>query len=244
MLHTYFRKFILALAYIHATAVSAEAVDGSLASKHIDLNVQTILTTAETNLRLLGSLYARDGVGALEASVPTVLPKLPAVRAVIVLDSDGTLIYVSFQSPATKLNLSTREYFLSAKVGPGLFVGSPVRGKTSGVPFVPVSVGIWDDDTFHGAAVAVINPAKLARPEGFDHCANCFSAVIKSSGVMLSVYPPGTEISDSYLDSLQLPNQASKGARKVPYNLHSARTNWIRNQQHPVISIFSVVEPN
>ncbi|MGB1027042.1 MAG: ATP-binding protein, partial [Rhodospirillaceae bacterium] len=86
---------------------------------------------------------------------------IPMTRGIIVLDKEGFLLHDSTDPNQRILNLSDRGYFVIHQREPdhGLFVGTPVRGRTTGKWFFPVSLRIEDNQGgFLGIAAAIVDP--------------------------------------------------------------------------------------
>ncbi|WP_049976437.1 ATP-binding protein [Azospirillum sp. B506] len=89
----------------------------------------------------------------------------PLIRAILVVSADGRLIHDTQAPQPADIDLSDRDYLMAHRDGlvpggaSGVFVGNPVRGRTSGDWFVSMSRRLdTPDGRFAGVTVAVIEP--------------------------------------------------------------------------------------
>jgi PAS domain S-box-containing protein len=89
----------------------------------------------------------------------------PQIRALIILDEKGTLLYDSDTPSPRPLDLSDRQYFIEARENPssGLHIGKPIPGRDTGRNFIPLSRPLVDaDGMFRGVIVAIVEPEYFA----------------------------------------------------------------------------------
>ncbi|CAO3362269.1 sensor histidine kinase [Azospirillum palustre] len=89
----------------------------------------------------------------------------PLIRAILVVSADGTLIHDTQTLEPAGIDLSDRDYLMAHRdrLVPGgadaVFVGNPVRGRTSNTWFISMSRRLEaPDGRFAGVAVAVMEP--------------------------------------------------------------------------------------
>ena len=150
------------LSEVHGTArnlvrVIEEQTAGSIAA------VEVALTATVATLRAIpgGSKTRRQDIHALLVEN---VRKLPFLRAIWILDSDGNMIHDSDNLPG-KYNLSDREYFRVQRDdrAHGLYVDRPIRSRL-GVWFIGISRRIENPDgSFAGVIVAALEPKYLQR---------------------------------------------------------------------------------
>ncbi len=86
----------------------------------------------------------------------------PLTRALLVVSADGRLIHDTETLNPADIDLSDRDYLMAHRDGliRGVYLGIPVRGRTSGTWFISMSRRLeTPDGRFAGVAVAVIEPA-------------------------------------------------------------------------------------
>lgn len=86
----------------------------------------------------------------------------PLTRALLVVSADGRLIHDSDTDQPADLDLSDRDYFMAHRDRhvPGVHLGIPVKGRTSGTWFISMSQRLTaPDGRFAGVVVAVVEPA-------------------------------------------------------------------------------------
>ncbi len=130
----------------------------------------------------------------------------PLIRAILFVAADGQLVHDSEAPQPAHLDLSDRDYFVAQRDRrqEGIFIGQPVRGRTSGTWFISVSRRLeTPDGRFAGAVVAVVEPEAFRRfyaslNLGPDADVTLFHA----DGLVLARHPDhDTHIGRSALDS-------------------------------------------
>ncbi|WP_242465083.1 sensor histidine kinase [Rhodospirillum rubrum] len=89
---------------------------------------------------------------------------LPMVRGIIVIDEAGRLLHDSEAAIPANMDLSDRDYVRALLADPqsGLYIGEPVRGRTSGRWFISMSRRFTDrQGVFKGVVTAVVDPVVL-----------------------------------------------------------------------------------
>jgi two-component system cell cycle sensor histidine kinase PleC len=131
------------------------AEHASRAFSAVDLSLETIVDKLSQNLRL-----ATPSV-FIQLLLDDRIRRLPQIRALLVLDENGTVVYDSRLFPAVQRDLSDRPYFSEQKKwrGVGLYIGSTVRGRWDNKPFFGMSRPLLDSDgNFRGIVVALAEP--------------------------------------------------------------------------------------
>ena len=89
----------------------------------------------------------------------------PLIRAILVVSANGRLIHDTKTTEPAGIDLSDRDYLMAHRDGlvaggaDAVFVGIPVRGRTSGTWFISMSRRLdTSDGRFAGVVVAVIEP--------------------------------------------------------------------------------------
>ncbi|AWK89313.1 sensor histidine kinase (plasmid) [Azospirillum thermophilum] len=86
----------------------------------------------------------------------------PLTRALLVVSPEGRLIHDSETDSPVDLDLSDRDYVMAHRdrPAPGVHLGIPVKGRTSGTWFISMSLRLTaPDGRFAGVVVAVVEPA-------------------------------------------------------------------------------------
>lgn len=239
--------FIMCVIFSPVTAL-AEGRDGlskeeiKANAKVLDAHVSLIVGKADVALTSLAEVIKR--VDLTEEDAHEMLGRmtgiLNGVRAMIFIAADGTLKFDSFSYPVPKVNLSLRSYFMSAmnNAENELIIGKSVAGQTSGIPFIPMAKAVWKDGKFFGVLVAVITPSTLVLNEVSQNCLHCISIVTDLSGNTVSQFPTGLELNEELKNKLHTHSLSVKGTEIIKIGDLKARIYWIRNEEHPLISIF------
>ena len=122
------------------------------------------------------------------AELKATTDRLDGVRSILVVDKEGAIRHDAFSFPAPNINVGKRQYFQQAMATPGLVVGERVIGRTSGVPFIPVSIY---KPALNGVLTAIVDPGKLR--DSLDWCRNisasCGGAIVNTDGGIVTASP-------------------------------------------------------
>lgn len=135
------------------------------------------------------------------AELKATTDRLDGVRSIILIDEDGTIQHDAFSFPAPQINIAEREYFQRALGTSGLVIGEGVVGRTSGIPFVPISIY---KPALKSVLTAVVDPRKLR--EALGRCrgssASCGGAVLTNSGRVVASSPPEVTIPAEVINNI------------------------------------------
>lgn len=152
-------------------------------------------------LDAVAGLLNEDGgdLNDIHRTLGWMIDGLPALRAVIVVGSDGRLLHDSATMPAPKLELGDRAYFINApdRTHERPFIGTPIIGRSSALPFLAVSRRLDNGSV----AVAMVNPDSLIPPHF--RCATCSAAILSESGEVLASIPYGYSPPAEVTDQIQ-----------------------------------------
>jgi hypothetical protein len=143
--------------------------------------------------------------------------------------------------PAANLDLSERSYFTETieLKNDALHIGTPVTGKQSGVPFVPVTKILKSvSGSVMGVFVAVMTPDSWLPAERA--CRLCFYSAFTTSGKTIMTSPAQMDLAEDYFDSLMIRDSLS-GVVETKLNTYPARTVWRRLRDFPVVVTSSAV---
>ncbi|WP_413207521.1 ATP-binding protein [Rhodospirillum sp. A1_3_36] len=188
---------------------------------------QTSATVFRINVSLtdLASALSPQADGALwadassNALIKNQMALLPMVRAIVVTDASGRLIQDHNTPTPVGMDLSDRDYVIAhAKEGiKGLFIGRPMRGRSTGQWFLSMSRAIeGPDGTFQGVVAAVVDPSALGQAyAGMDLSEKGAITLFRTDGVLLTRAPDyqrfiGTDQGTSSLFQTLVPS-ARKG---------------------------------
>lgn len=166
--------------------------------------------------------------------------QINGVRALVYISNTGQLKFDSFSYPVPKVNLSNRSYFTKAMSVDEmhLIIEPPIKGKTSGIPFLPLAKSVWKDGKPIGVLGAIVTPSALVVSEVPNSCMHCVSLITDLTGHVISNYPEGVELSEEFKAKLKDASMAATGKEIISVGNLKARVHWIRNQEFPVISVF------
>jgi hypothetical protein len=136
------------------------------------------------------------------AELKATTDRLDGVRSILVVSEDGAIRHDAFSFPAPNINVGERQYFQQAMTSKGLILGARVIGRTSGVPFVPISTY---KPALNGVLTAIVDPRKLR--DSLDWCrdvsASCGGAIVNTNGDIVTASPARAPIHDEVRQILQ-----------------------------------------
>ncbi|MEO9738514.1 MAG: hypothetical protein ABJO97_22690 [Roseibium sp.] len=217
---------VLGAVAFFVTAGAAEAEDvlrdvrtgialNLLSAERIFLGVDHALDTAGYAFKMISNTRV------VHEEFREIAERLPGVRAIIAISPDGKLAIDSYQYPTPDVDLSDREYVKRARDNLGLYIGSAEIGRTSGIPFLPVSKQVGDY-----VIAAIVAPHFLIHEEG--RCADCVSAIMRENGTVIASFPPAAEIPTNVL-SLPLINRIMEGNSSSLFNGTDSVVGWRRS---------------
>jgi len=208
----------------------------------LDIHASSILTETRATLRGLSNIITRtvlDGKEGHKLFNDTV-KDLTGARAILFIDANGALEIDSFSYPFFPRILSDREYFSAAiKLEDGeVFIGEQKKGRSSGIPFVPVSMPVRKDGKLRGVLTAIITPPLLLAYQDPFACLYCLSIILDLEGNTITKYPENFELPSEVTDQMKFDNKPAQGIETVKIGELNARIFWIRNKEFPIISVF------
>lgn len=156
----------LALGYLRTQALStSERLTKSFAQvvgEQTSRTIQTIDQRLQLTASGLAQLKASNSLNEASAHIflGEQIKDLPFVRAIWVMDAQGRIIYES-GSGNLGLSLADRDYFQAYLAQPqtGFYVGSPVRGRSTGLWTITAARSLTSaDGKFAGIIAAAIQP--------------------------------------------------------------------------------------
>ncbi len=157
------------------------------------LHVETTLEVINLSLTETSDFLARNPDAdelMRHNTLATYVERTPGLRAIIHIDEKGNLTTDSFTYPTRNIKLTDREYVKQAMASnqPKLYISKPVVGRSSGVPFVPISQPILDrNNNAQGAIAGILTPEILIKQDML--CTLCFSGVFRNDNQSLITYP-------------------------------------------------------
>ncbi len=166
--------------------------------------------------------YQRAGVG---------------LRSILAIGPDGYLMHDSYNLPAPKFNLGDRIYVREAvrQETSDLRVNASVKGRQSGLPFIPITRAVFDvSGSVTNVVVGIVSPDALL-PED-NECALCMSAVLTQDLDTLISRPAGWVIQPVLIERIEKA-AAGSGLELVPINGARSLVYWHKNSFTGVITI-------
>lgn len=230
--------------FLVSASVSAEfSVDAMRANAQVlNLHASSQVIQARNALRSIARLMKRVDLTEKEAHqlFGDFLRDLSGVRAIIYADREGLLKYDSFSLPVPPVNLGSRVYFKDtiAMEENEIYVGLPVLGKTSSIPFIPISIPFKKNGVVQGVLAAVLTPNSLVVNNNPKNCLHCVSIVTDLEGNILAQNPGGFELSKNFRTELNASMLEVQGYRRIRVGLLEGQIYWFRSPKTPIISIF------
>lgn len=165
------------------------------------------------------------------------------LRSILAIGADGKLQHDSYNLPAPDFNLGDRIYVREAvRQGTGdLRINAAVKGRQSGLPFIPITRGTFDvEGNATGVVVGILGPETLL-PEDSE-CALCVSAVLTEQQDILVSRPSGLQLPKKLLDSIK--NSFSRsGLELVEINGGNQLVSWTKNDYANIVTITAELLP-
>jgi hypothetical protein len=230
---------IIGLFFACLAALSGEALSQTVVPQELMREVRTTVALNRLSAErvLLAIDHALDTAGyalkitnndrVIHEEFREIAERLPGVRAVIAINGLGNLAVDSYTYPTPTLHLGDREYVIAARSRLGLHIGATQKGRTSGVPFLPVSKQVGDY-----VIAAIVSPHFLIHEEG--RCFDCVSALMREDGSIIASFPPAADIPNHVL-SLPLINKSIEGNSTTLFSKTESIIAWRRSELYPVV---------
>lgn len=246
------RVVCLVLICLMNISVSFAAEDASKEKlRTLSVHMNSLLN--QTELALLASsdfLTDRPSVSGavVEATLQRYVEQVEGMRAIIVTDAKGYLIYDTFnkvasraKGPTKPLFLGDRKYFLNATTAKGMKVYHTLIGRTSGFPFLPISRPVFADEKLKHVVIAIMSPNKLIHPLVHDSEYDVVT-IYNLAGKFITAFPDGTELPDGFFNSLDI-GEKSDNRSVVPFNNHDAHSSWAVSRKFSLVLVYSKIQP-
>lgn len=197
----------------------------------------------------LSQTHADSKGVVLEATLQNYVELSDGMRAMLVADSDGNIILdtynkVAFQVTASPpaVNVSERDYFIEARLIRKVQVSRLVRGKTSGVPFMPMTKAVYLDGRLKYVVIAILSPDRLLHPSIRDG-EYSGAAIFDEDGNLYVSFPSDTDIPENFFTSLRVGQILSRQS-EVPFNDNVADTVWSQTNKFGLFVVYSEIKPH
>ncbi len=154
----------------------------------------------------------------VHAELDATANRIDGVRSIIVVSKEGDILWDAYSHPPPPVNLSSRDYFRRSLAAHRLRFDEIAVGRTSGFPFVPVSVFKPSIDK---VVAGVLDPRVLQDP--LNWCLeSCGGALLTEDGRIITISPVEARLSRELIESIL---QAHVGGVSEGY-LHEPRENF------------------
>lgn len=207
----------------------------------------------QTELALLAAsdfLTDRQSVSGavVEATLQRYVEQVDGIRAIIVTDEKGYLLYDTFNKVASKakkpgkpLFLGDRQYFIDATNAKGMKVYHTLIGRTSGLPFLPVSRPVFLDEQLKYVVIAIMAPNKLIHPS-VRSSQYIVVTVFNLAGKFITSFPDGARLPKNFYTSLGV-DMNENNMNIVPFHKNDADSIWVINKKYGLVTIYSEIQP-
>ena len=170
----------------------------------------------------------------IQAELQATTERIDGARSILVVARDGMLLHDAFAYPAPRVNLANRDYIQNALNKPGLQFGEAVVGRTSGVPFAPLSVF---KPSLDAVFTAIIDPRKLREP--LNWCMSlCGGAILTNTGSVIAASPPETVLPEELISKV-LEYEENEGLFRYERASFSVLVAFRKSERFPIIVITS-----
>ncbi|MCR9235636.1 MAG: hypothetical protein NXI17_03105 [Alphaproteobacteria bacterium] len=166
------------------------------------------------------------------------------LRSILAIAADGTLLFDSYNLPAPDINLGDRLYVREAvRQGSGdLRINPPVVGRQSGLPFIPITRGLFNvEGVAIGVVVGIMGPETLLPEDS--NCALCVSVVLTSDMDVMVSRPSGLQLSNDLISHIN-DSMSFTGIELIDINGGLTLFTWTKNNYAGVITVVGELLPN
>lgn len=230
---------------------------------------QVITELIKTRLELKGALLATQvdshlkqndlallAVGDFLSANPDMAPAIAhsrmkryqrfaaGLRSILAIAVDGTVLHDSYNLPAPDLNLGDRIYVREAvRQGSGdLRINPPVVGRQSGIPFIPITRGLFNvAGNATGVIVGILGPETLLPEDS--NCALCVSMVLTGNMEMLVSRPSGMMVPEDLQRHIE-DTLSDTGLEVIKINGVDSFFSWTRNNYAGIITAVGELLPD
>lgn len=252
-----FPGLAIASALILSSAPALHAQNAPVVTELIQTRVQlkSAFLAKQVDSHLKQNDLALMAVGDFLAANPDVSPAIAharlkryqraaaGLRSILAIGADGKLQHDSYNLPAPDFNLGDRIYVREAvRQGTGdLRINAAVKGRQSGLPFIPITRGTFDvEGKATGVVVGIMGPETLL-PDDSD-CALCVSAVLTDQFDILVSRPSGLQLPKDLLNIIRN-SFAKSGLELVDLKGGKQLVSWSKNEYAQVITIAAELLP-
>ncbi|MEP0520771.1 MAG: hypothetical protein ABJO09_12245 [Hyphomicrobiales bacterium] len=253
----FFSCFAIASSLLLPTATLVQAQNAPVVTELIKTRVElkSAFLAKQVDSHLKQNDLALMAVGDFLAANPEVSPAIAharlkryqkaaaGLRSILAIGADGKLKHDSYNLPAPDFNLGDRIYVREAvRQGTGdLRINAAVKGRQSGLPFIPITRGTFDvEGNATGVVVGIMGPETLLPEDS--NCALCVSAVLTDKFDVLVSRPSGLQLPKNLLDGIA--NSFSKdGLELIDINGGKQLVSWSKNEYASVVTIAAELLP-
>lgn len=217
-------------------SLSALETDTNRAADQALKHTESLATTIAFAFDYLATFLGEAGPPPLviQAELQATTERIDGARSILVVGRDGALLHDAFAYPAPSVNLANRHYIQNALEKPGLQFGEAIVGRTSGVPFAPLSVF---KPSLDAVFTAIIDPRKLREP--LNWCMSlCGGAILTDTGAVIAASPPETVLSEDLISKI-LEFEESEGLFRYERASFSVLVAFRKSDRFPIIVITS-----
>jgi len=189
----------IALYQQHRSASRAAEVSAANLSQTLERTLSSLVDRIDINLRLIADEFSRQqGIGGVEPErIAAFLARQdsynPDVLGFRIFGADGGFLYGVHHITDRKANVGDREYFRSLRdhPGAGLFISSPVMGRSSGRQVVILARRLNNlDGTFAGVVLGSVPIDSLIHAfSALDVGVNGAVSLYNADHILLARYP-------------------------------------------------------
>lgn len=171
----------------------------------------------------------------VHAELDATADRIDGLRSILVLSPDGDILWDAYSFPAPKVNLGSRTYFRRGLSANRLQFDEITAGRTSGFPFVPISVF---KPSINAVITGILDPRVIQEP--LNWCLeSCGGALLTDDGRIVTISPVETRLSRSLVDTIMEDHAAgaSEGYVHEPRDNFALTVAWRASDKFPFYTI-------
>ncbi len=171
----------------------------------------------------------------IHAELDAVAKRLDGVRSIIVISKEGNILWDAYSHPPPQVNLSSRDYFRRSLTAHRLQFDEIAVGRTSGFPFVPVSVF---KPSLDAVIAGVLDPRAIQQP--LNWCLeSCGGALLTKVGRIITISPVEARLSRDLIESITKDHAsgASEGYVHEPRENFALTVAWRASSKFPLYAV-------
>lgn len=171
----------------------------------------------------------------VHAELDATADRIDGLRSILVLSTEGDILWDAYSHPAPKFNLGSRGYFRRGLTARRVQFDEIAVGRTSGFPFVPASVF---KPSINAVIAGILDPRVIQEP--LNWCLeSCGGALLTQDGRIVTISPVEARLSRDLINSILEDHAtgASEGYVHEPRENFALTVAWRASDKFPFFTV-------